>query len=119
MKSISISPYAMPGIRKIERALLTDSEITESIIDKICCYFEVTDFEVRSKKRSRKFVVPRQWCMFFIKRKTGLALKEIAYIFNHRHHTTVMHSVRLINDQLSLKQETSFQKDFINLIEII
>lgn len=118
-KVISISPYAIPGIREDDRDLLNDAQKAERIIQKVSAYFDVCDLSIRSHKRSREFVVPRQWCMYFMKQKTGYSLNKIASYFSCRHHTTVMHSLILIRNQLSINGDNSFKSDFNNLVQII
>jgi len=46
----------------------------------------------------RAYVLPRQIAMHVARRLTGATLEEIGREFGHRHHTTIMHSIRKIGE---------------------
>ncbi len=62
--------------------------------------FGVTRVEMRSSRRSRSVVFPRQVCMFLARKYTRHSLGEIGLHFGGRDHTTVLHSVDKIRKQL-------------------
>jgi chromosomal replication initiator protein len=55
--------------------------------------------ELRQKSNERKVAVPRQIAMYLAKRLTDASMPEIGRQFSGKHHTTVMHSIRKIDEQ--------------------
>lgn len=74
----------------------------DATIQVICKYFDMPIglYELNLHKRNRRFVVIRQWGMFFIKRYTKMSLSDVASIFK-KDHATCLTSVRTIEDQLT------------------
>jgi chromosomal replication initiator protein len=63
-------------------------------------YFRITVSDLISKKRTRNFLYPRQVAMYLIKHLYDIPYKKIGDYFNHRDHSTVMHSVEKIYNDL-------------------
>jgi chromosomal replication initiator protein len=68
----------------------------ERIIEHVGTHFHVTPRDLRSPRRSRAVVVPRQVAMFLARRLTRLSSAQIAASFGKRDHTTVLHACRKI-----------------------
>ena len=64
---------------------------TDSIIDCVCEYFNLTREELLGKKRNKEIVEPRQVCMYIITQLLDMPLLAIGQIFG-RDHTTVIHA---------------------------
>lgn len=58
----------------------------------ICSYFDVTEKELDSPKRTKKIAYPRQVAMYLIREYTDLSLPKIGEIFGNRDHSTVVHA---------------------------
>ena len=71
------------------------------ILSATCNYFQVKEISVLGKSRLRKLVIARMCAMYLMRKKTDYTLKEVGEFFN-RDHTTVIHSIRFITDQLSI-----------------
>ena len=54
--------------------------------------------ELKSKKRHKSIVIPRQIGMYMAKKLTNYSLQEIGSFFGGRDHTTVLHAVEKIKD---------------------
>ncbi len=54
--------------------------------------------ELKAKNNSKSVAVPRQIAMYLTKSLTGASLPEIGKEFGGKHHSTVIHSVRKIED---------------------
>lgn len=76
----------------------TDMDKAVTIREIVCDHFKVSTDDVQSAVRKRELVVPRQVCMYFIKLKTTLSLKEIGALFGNRDHATVIYAINTIND---------------------
>lgn len=117
-----ISPYVVPGI-KFEYMPVFDKDSdevrAEKIIMKISNHFKVSIDKVKSKSRKHEIMTPRHWCMWFLKQKTSLTLKEIGDIMGGRDHTTVINSIQIIREQLKWKIHNETQEQHLELIKII
>lgn len=79
---------------------------TKEIIQAVSDYFNIDDFRILSKSRKRQVTIAR-FCGMYLMRKQGLTFREIAETFN-RDHTTAIHSVKFIEDQLSIPHTNDF-----------
>ena len=72
-----------------------------TIENTVCEYYSVTTEQLRSSRRTRSIVLPRQVCMYLGRLLTDCSLGEIGQHFGGRDHTTVMHSIDKIRGSLS------------------
>jgi chromosomal replication initiator protein len=61
-----------------------------------------------SKRRTKDLTVPRQVAMFLIKETLGTSLVQIGEIFGGRDHSTVIHSLRKVEE--SMAKDPAFRK---------
>jgi chromosomal replication initiator protein len=61
----------------------------------------VTVEGLASKKRTKELTVPRQVAMYLIRELLDLPLTEIGRLFGGRDHSTVIHSVKKVEDDMS------------------
>lgn len=71
-----------------------------TIEEAVCKYYSVTVEDLRSSRRSRSIVLPRQVSMYLGRQLTGCSLGEIGKHFGGRDHTTVMHSIDKIRGMI-------------------
>lgn len=74
-------------------------------------YFQVTVDDMKSKKRSANLTVPRQIAMYLCRTLTNESFPKIGIDFGGKDHSTVMHSVEKIENEI--KNNTEMK----NLIE--
>lgn len=79
----------------------------EDIQKKVCDYFNVKISDMLSERRSQVIAKPRQIAMFLCKTLTTKSLPEIGRKFGNRDHTTVMHSIKKIDDLLMSDRQVS------------
>lgn len=90
-------PYAPPAGYDIcmpvgaSRRRLTMREIIEEVALK----YGVRVIDMKSSRRTRDLVVPRQEAMYRCAKETMCSLPQIGRAFGGRDHTTVLHSVRM------------------------
>ena len=90
-----------------QAAEVTDVSISiQSIQSAVAREWGVTTDGLRSKIRTKTLTVPRQVSMFLIRELLGLQLVEIGNAFGGRDHSTVIHSLDRVQEQL--KTDTSF-----------
>ena len=77
---------------------ISENKITIENIQKIVCSnYKISKNEMLSPRRSRYLVRPRQIAMYLAKNLTSKSLPDIGREFSNRDHTTVIHSVKIIN----------------------
>jgi len=89
----------------------------EDILKMVSRHFKVPRNDLLSARRSRDVVRPRQIAMYLAKSLTARSLPEIGRRFGGRDHTTVLHSVRkveqLMKDDGELQQEVELLKKML------
>ena len=56
--------------------------------------FDVTEKDLKGRRRVAHLVLPRQVAMYLARKRTGATYSEIAAGFGGRNHTTILHAVR-------------------------
>ena len=82
----------------------------------VCKFFKISKNEMLSSRRSRYLVRPRQTAIYLTKLLTTKSLPEIGREFSNRDHTTIIHSVKTIEQ---LKEKNSDMNDNINKLRNI
>jgi chromosomal replication initiator protein len=72
----------------------------EDVVNEVARYFQVKLADLRGRSRSREIVVPRQVAMFLLREQTDASLAEIGDVLGGRDHTTVMHGIQKITQEL-------------------
>ncbi len=74
-------------------------------------YFQISVEDIRSKKRSSNISFPRQIAMYLCRTLTSESFPKIGTEFGGKDHSTVMHSVEKIENEVKVN------KDLANIIE--
>jgi chromosomal replication initiator protein len=91
-----------------------DQEITvENIKQLVAKHFDVPIEKMQSKTRMRDVVVARQLSMYLAKNYTNSSLKVIGDSFGGRDHSTVIHSLKTVQDMMDT--DLNF-KDKVNIL---
>jgi len=93
------SPLGMADIRKIVKDFITDARhgLIPSDIQKLVSeYFNVSYSDLKSGKKTRGIVFPRQIAMFLSRKMTRLTFQEIAQEFGGKNHATILHACKKI-----------------------
>jgi chromosomal replication initiator protein len=93
---------------RINDNLLSENKI-KNIMSVVSDYYRISTSDLVSKKRTAKYVFPRQVAMYLIKTMYDLPYKKIGSFFNNRDHSTVMHSVEKINNEMEM--DSNVKKD--------
>ena len=81
-------------------------EITPAlIIDIVAEHFHVTPADITSKKRNSEFVLPRQVVMYLCRNILEISLSNIGKILGKKDHTTIMHGIKKIEDEMTYNEE--------------
>lgn len=76
----------------------------EYVISIVAEHFDVTVNDLVGNKRNSKIVIPRQISMYLIRELTDTSLKMIGKQLGNRDHTTIMHGIEKIEDELSINE---------------
>jgi chromosomal replication initiator protein len=101
----------LPLTQETLRELLHAEEKPVSIemIQKyVADHYSLKISELKAKNNSKSIAVPRQIAMYLTKSLTGASLPEIGKEFGGKHHSTVIHSIRKIDDLR--KQDPEFDR---------
>ena len=75
------------------------------IIDVVAEHFGISSADIVSKRRNSKFVLPRQICMYLCRELTTESLQNIGKALNKKDHTTVIHGIEKITDDMTKNEE--------------
>ena len=73
----------------------------ERIQNAVAKQWGVTSAGLLSKRRTKDLTVPRQVAMYLIKELLDLPLVKIGYLFGGRDHSTVIHSIRKVEETIA------------------
>ena len=94
------------------------SRITlEEIQKRVAGYFQLELHEIRSARRQRSILYPRQIAMFLCRKLTEASLPEIGRAFGGRDHTTVLHAVEKI--ELEIAQDPRKKQTVDHLHQLV
>ena len=92
----------------------TTKDITpELIIDTVAEHFHITPADMASKMKSQDIVYPRQMAMYLCRTLTDTSLKQIGMLLGRKDHTTVLHAIEKIQNEVEVNDLTK------NTVEII
>src|SRR5216684_9362862 len=76
-----------------------EKAVTIEIIQKfVADYYNLKLVELKSRNNSKSVAMPRQIAMYLCKALTHASLPEIGRSFGGKHHSTVIHSIRKVED---------------------
>ena len=100
--SVELSTEALKELISANNSRVVNSLL---IIDTVSRYFDIRPDEFRSKKRNREISYPRQIAMYLCRDLTDLSLPKIGDVFGGRDHTTVIHGIDKIAEELQKNPE--------------
>jgi len=85
----------------------TEHEIPPQLImEQTAEYFSLSTGDLVSKSRSRPLTQARHIAMYLMRECTGLSLVKIGEIFGGRDHTTVLHGIKKVEDEMRERDAT-------------
>ncbi len=89
----------------------------EDILKIVGRHYNVAKADLLSPRRARTVVVPRQVGMYLAKKLTSRSLPEIGRRFGGRDHSTVLHAVRKVDDQI--RKDDKLAREVALLIRLV
>ena len=100
-------PLAQETLRDLLHA--EEKPVSIEMIQKyVADHYSLKISELKAKNNSKSIAQPRQIAMYLTKSLTTASLPEIGKEFGGKHHSTVIHSIRKIDDQR--KQDPEFDR---------
>jgi chromosomal replication initiator protein len=99
--SLTGREISLPLAQDVLRNVLQNEEraVTIEIIQKfVSDYYQLKLGDLKSRNNSKSVAMPRQIAMYLCKSLTNASLPEIGKSFGGKHHSTVIHSIRKIED---------------------
>ncbi len=106
--SLSGSKIDIAIAEDIIQALVDENDAnlnSDLIMRTVAPYFKIKVTDIKSKKRNRKYVAPRQIAMYLCRELCNMSYPEIGREFGGRDHSTVIHSVKKIGIELNTNFE--------------
>lgn len=105
--------YAKEALKDVIYPDKTKEMTPSLIIDVVAEHFGVHPEDIVSKKRNSEFVLPRQIVMYLCRFQMDMSLQSIAKILGKKDHTTILHGINKIIDDMKNNEELT------NKVEII
>ena len=92
--SMSLAQEVLRDILRQDERALTIEGIQKFVAE----YYQMKMGELKSRNNSKSVALPRQVAMYLCKTLTSASLPEIGKSFGGKHHSTVIHSIRKVED---------------------
>jgi chromosomal replication initiator protein len=112
--TLQFAKEALKSIVPLRKKAVTIERIQEYIAKQS----KVTAAELKSKSNKRNIARPRQIAMYITKKLTKTPLNEIGGKFGGKHHSTVLHSIKKVEELIESDHEFARQIDsYISFFE--
>jgi len=92
--SLSLAQDVLRNVLQHDERAVTIEGIQKFVSD----YYQLKHGELKSRNNSKSIAMPRQIAMYLCKSLTSASLPEIGRSFGGKHHSTVIHSIRKVED---------------------
>ncbi len=116
--SLTGKPLTMELAHDVLRNVIDHDEkaVTIEQIQKfVADYYQMKVAEIKSRNNSKSVAMPRQIAMYLCKALTHASLPEIGRSFGGKHHSTVIHSIKKIEEMR--KKSAEFDQQMNNLLD--
>lgn len=79
----------------------------DAIIAETARFFGIEESDIRGQRRSKNTTMARQVAMYLIRSLTNLSLVDIGELFDHRNHSTVLSSIRKVEELIKTDSDTA------------
>ena len=99
--TLRLAKEVLKDLLKEPKKLITVDFIQRCVAEE----FGVSLQELKTKRRNKQVVFPRQIAMYLSRELTDLSLPEVGELFGGKDHTTVLHSYKKIKEEIYNKPE--------------
>ena len=111
--TIELAQDVLKNVIDLDEKAITIEQIQKFVAD----YYHLKLSELKSRNNSKSVAMPRQVAMYLCKALTHASLPEIGRSFGGKHHSTVIHSIKKVEELR--KKNSDFDKLISNLLEQI
>ena len=111
--TLDLTKEVLKDLLKEPKKLITVDFIQRCVTEE----FGITLAELKTRRRNKTIVLPRQVAMYLSRELTDLSLPEIGEFFGGKDHTTVLHSYNKIKGELN--SNPSLQDKVERIIQVI
>ena len=109
--SLELTQEVLKNVIDSDEKAVTIETIQKFVSD----YYQLKLFELKSKNNSKSIALPRQIAMYLCKTLTHASLPEIGRSFGGKHHSTVIHSIKKVEEMR--KTDGDFNSLMTNFLE--
>jgi chromosomal replication initiator protein len=114
---VSKTPIDIDFAKNVLKDIISPDEnkeiTTELIINIVAEHYNISPTDICSKKKSQDIVYPRQIAMYLCRLLTETSLQVIGTSLGKRDHTTVMHAIEKIQNEIETNESTKNTIDII------
>jgi chromosomal replication initiator protein len=114
--SLTKTPIDLPSAKEVLKNIIKPKEelISIDLIQKVVAnFFNIKISDLKVKKKYKGYLIPRQIAMYLSRKLTNASLIEIGERFGGKDHSTVLHSIKKVEERVS--KESSFKETIENL----
>jgi chromosomal replication initiator protein len=104
--TLELAQEVLRNVKDLDEKAITIEQIQKFVAD----YYQLKLVDLKSRNNSKSVAMPRQVAMYLCKALTHASLPEIGRSFGGKHHSTVIHSIKKVEEMRKHKG------DFNNLI---
>ncbi len=104
---------AQNAIRDVLSDNVTVPVLIDRVLSEVSSYFGLTAEDLCSKKRTAEIAMARQIAMYALREMAAVSLTQIGDVFGGRDHTTVMHSIHKVEDEMKVNPHLKSDVDEI------
>jgi chromosomal replication initiator protein len=109
--SIGLAQEVLKNVIGQDEKAVTVDMIQKSVAD----YYQLKVVDMRARNNSKSVALPRQIAMYLCKALTHASLPEIGRSFGGKHHSTVIHSIKKVEELR--KKSPEFDHQLSNLLQ--
>jgi chromosomal replication initiator protein len=111
--SVELAQEVLRNVLDHDEKAVTIEQIQKFVAE----YYQLKLMDLKSRNNSKSIAMPRQVAMYLCKMLTHASLPEIGRSFGGKHHSTVIHSIKKVEDLR--KKDSSFNSLMENLKESV
>jgi chromosomal replication initiator protein len=109
--TLELAQEVLRNVLDHDEKAVTIEQIQKFVAD----YYQLKLADLKSRNNSKSVAMPRQVAMYLCKSLTHASLPEIGRSFGGKHHSTVIHSIKKVEEMR--KTDSDFNKSITNLLE--
>ena len=118
--SLTTKPLTIELAQDVLKNVIASDERSvtiDQIQKKVADYYHLKPTELKSRNNAKSVAMPRQVAMYLCKALTPASLPDIGRSFGGKHHSTVIHSIKKVEE---MRQKSSdFNRQVLNLLEAL